>query len=167
MLREQIERIERENAECMKREYINNAIEEAMIEMGYNLVGHREAVKKTGKRIKHELYQFEEGTGVDVTYGENGQITMELGGFDNEDRVPNASEAGKLTEDMHKFCGEYAALERVLEKKGVERKNVSMMPAKEEFAQIINTNEYELVKGVQVFQVRKEKKNELKENQVQ
>ena len=158
----EIEKLEAENANEMVREYIDDALEEAMEEMGYGLVGRREAVKKSGRKIKHELYQFGEGTGVDITYGVNGQITMELGGFDTKDRVPDANEANKLTEDMHRFCGEYVALERLLEKKGVCRRNISLMPPSAEFAQIFNIEDYEMSKSVENFEAKKDKKVESK-----
>ena len=158
IIKRQIETLESEDAESKVREYINDALEEAMEEMGYGLVGSRTATKKTGRKVKHELYHFGEGTGVDITYGDDGQITMELGGFDECDRTPNEGEAAKLTEDMHRFCGEYAALERILEKKGVQRRNISLMLPSPEFAQIFNTEDYEMSKPVQKFEVKKEKK---------
>ena len=59
---------------------------------------------------------------------------------------------------MHRFCGEYSALERVLEEKGIKRRNVSLMPPSADFAQIINTEDYELVRPVTEFVVKKDKK---------
>ena len=155
---EEISRIEEANAQMFEHGYIDEALEEAMEEMGYKIIGRRETVKKSGRRVKHELYYFGDGTGVDVTFGENGHITMELGGFDTQDRVPDASEAERLVEDMHRFCGEYFALERVLEEKGIRRKNISLMPPSADFAQIINTDDYELIKPVSKFVVKKGKK---------
>ena len=163
----EINRIEGIEAQGLERDYIDEALEEAMEEMGYDLVGRRETVKKSGRRVKHELYHFGEGTGVDVTFGENGQITMELGGFDTQDRTPDESETVRLIEDMHRFCGEYSALERILEEKGIKRKNISLMPPSADFAQIINTEDYVMVKPVSEFLVKKEKKSTAKEKHAQ
>ena len=95
---------------------------------------------------------------MDITFGANGQTTMELGGLDDHDRLPDETEADRLTEDMRRFCGEYAALERILEKKGIQRKNISLMTPSAEFASIFNTSDYELKKAVAKFEVKKEKK---------
>lgn len=51
-----------------ERSYINEALDAVMKEMGYELVGDRTQVKKTGKRVRHELYSLREGTAVDVTF---------------------------------------------------------------------------------------------------
>ena len=160
ILRNKIAMLESERLEDMIREYINDSLDEAMRELGYALVGDREKTKKSGKKVRHELYQLEEGTGVDITYGEDGQITMELGGFDIVDRTPNEDEAVRLTEDMHRFCGQYAELEKLLAEKGITRKNVSVLPAAAEFAQIINTEDYNLSKEVSKFEVKKAIKGE-------
>lgn len=154
------EKLEQEDAEAQTKAFIANAIDEAMQEMGYDLVGHREVTKKSGRKAKHELYHFGEGTGVDITFSDEGQITMELGGFDNVDRNPDEAEADRLCDDMQRFCGEYAALERVLEKKGVLRQNIKMFPPVKDYAQIFNTTDYDMTKPVQKFEAKKGQKTE-------
>ena len=163
IINSEIAKLESTDAAEYVQNYINEALESAMKEMGYSIVGTREASKKSGKKVKHELYSFGAGTGVDITYGADGQITMELGGFDSQDRVPDEAEAAKLTEDMHRFCGEFSALERILERQGVQRRNISLMPPSPEFAQIINTEEYVMAVPVQKFEAKKGSKSELKQ----
>lgn len=158
VIQTEIERLEHEDAENQTKAFIANAIDEAMKEMGYDLVGHREVTKKSGRSTKHELYHFGEGTGVDVTFSSDGQITMELGGFDDRDRTPDEAEASRLCDDMQRFCGQYAALERVLEKKGVMRRNIQILPPTRDFAQIINTTDYDMEKPVQKLEIKKTQK---------
>lgn len=162
ILKNKIAELESNRLEEMIRGYINDSLDEAMRELGYSLVGEREKIKKSGQKVKHELYQFEEGSGVDITYGADGQITMELGGFDTVDRTPGEDEAVRLTEDMHRFCGQYEELEKLLAEKGITRRNISMMPASAEFAQIINTEDYNLTKDVSKFEVSSASHSETK-----
>lgn len=128
--------------------YICQCIDEAMVELGYKVAGKREVTKKSGKHFRNELYKFDEGTVVNVTYADDGQITMELGAVDTVDRVPSDAESRSLVEDMTKFCGEYAELEARLKKKGVETKRISILPPHSEYAQIIDISEYEMSESV-------------------
>ena len=157
----EIEKLEADDAEAQTKAFIASAIDDAMKEMGYDLIGHREVTKKSGRKAKHELYHFGEGTGVDITFSSDGQITMELGGFDDTDRDPDENEADRLCDDMQRFCGEYAALERALEKRGVKRRNIQMLPPVKEYAQIFNTTDYEMTKPVQKLVAKKGQKGAL------
>jgi len=167
LLTDEIERLERIEQEGISQEYINAELEDAMEQMGYDLIGKREQVKKSGKRVKHNLFRFGEGTGIDLTYSDNGQITMELGGFDTVDRDPDQNETTELIQEMEKFCGEYAALERILENRGISRKNISLMPPSADFAQIFNTVEYDLEKPVSKLEAQKAKKPEIKAKHIE
>lgn len=143
--------------------YVNKCIDEAMDEMGYHRVGSKEIVtKRTGKKALHELYTFSEGTVVDVTYSEDGQILMQLGAAANEDRTPNEEECHNLVEDMEKFCGEYSVMEEILRRKGIVRKNITMLPPKTEFAQIINVSKYDTTETIETFEVRKKERKKKK-----
>jgi len=134
--------------ERKEESYICQCIDEAMVELGYKVAGRREVTKKSGKHFRNELYKFDEGTVVNVTYADDGQITMELGAVDTVDRVPSDAESRSLVEDMTKFCGEYAELESRLMKKGVETKRISILPPHSEYAQIIDISEYEMSDSV-------------------
>ena len=135
-----------------ERTYINEALDAAMREMGYELVGDRVVRKKTGKHVRHELYSLKDGTAVDVTYADNGQISMELGGIGNTDRSPTAEEGEQLVEDMQSFCKDYATLERKLAERGVTTVHISHMPPSAAYAQIFNANDYEMTKPVEQYQ---------------
>lgn len=149
-----------------EQEYISRSIDEAMEEMGYALVGHREVIKKNGKKFRNELYHFSEGTAVNVTYANNGQITMELGAIDAQDRMPTDRESEKLTEDMIKFCREYGVLEKILEKKGIIRKNIQILPPSAEYAQVINICKYDMYEELERFHINKQRKNDEKERYI-
>ncbi len=135
--------------------YICKCIDESMEELGYKVVGTREVTKKNGKHFRNELYKFDEGTVVNVTYSDDGQITMELGAVDTEDRVPTDSESRSLVEDMNSFCGEYAELEKILIKKGVETNKISILPPHSEYAQIIDISEYDMKEPVGEYSRRR------------
>lgn len=147
-IKDEISLLKTRALEQKEREYIQTALDEAMREMGYELVGDRVVSKKSGKRIRHELYSLENGTAVDITYSENGQITMELGGIDQTDRQPDSSESIQLVEDMKSFCSDYEALSRRLAERGVQTNHISLLPPSVEYAQIFNANDYAMIKPI-------------------
>ena len=124
-----------------------------MIEMGYNLIGSRSVTKKNGKHFENELYLFDEGTAVNVTRSDEGQITMELGGLDKIDRIPTALESQRLCEDMDEFCVDYEEIEKRLVEKGIKVKRISILPAEEQYAQIINVEDYNMKEDVEYYEV--------------
>ena len=149
----EIQLLEKRAAEQMEREYIKTALDEAMQELGYELIGDRVLEKRSGRRIQHELYSLDDGTAVDVTYSDNGQITMELGGLDQNDRQPDYQEAVQLVEDMKSFCVDYDILTQKLAERGIQSDRLSIMPPTVEFAQIINENDFSIRKKVTRFSV--------------
>lgn len=155
-LKTEIERLNSIILSQKEQEYICQAVDEAMIEMGYELVGERSVTKKSGKKFRNGLYVLEEGTAVNVTYADTGQISMELGALDTRDRMPLESEALELAEDMRSFCEHYANLEKRLLEKGVTTKRISVLPPTVEYAQVINATDYELKRPLETY--RKEKK---------
>lgn len=154
ILKRKINELEEQTLQQEEEIYINESIDETMREMGYDLIGERHIQKKNGSKFTKELYLFEEGTAVNVTYASNGQITMELGGIDETDRIPTKEECIQLTQNMRSFCDDYYEIEKRLRKKGVITKRIAIFPAEEQFAQIINVSDYELNKEVSSFEVR-------------
>lgn len=145
-----VERLERLTAaleaEILNNEeqaYINRCIDEVMEDMGYRLIGDRNVVKRSGASFRSELYTFGSGTAVNVTYS-GGNITMELGAVDNCSRLPDESEAKRLTDDMKTFCGSFREFGRRLMEKGVEAEHISLLPPEPEYAQVIDISRYEL-----------------------
>jgi len=137
--------------------YISRCVDEAMQEMGYQMLGNREIVKRSGKRFRNELYLFEEGTAVNVTFSSDGQITMELGGMDTGDRMPTREESAALEADMQSFCEDYREIERRLRQKGIVTTRISVLPADAKYAQIINVSDYQLSGEVSAYEVRSQR----------
>lgn len=127
-----------------EQSYISRCIDEVMEDMGYCLIGNRSVVKKSGAEFRSELYSFGEGTAVNVTYSSAGNITLELGGLDKTDRIPELTEADRLAEDMRSFCGRFSEFERRLLEKGVESEHISLLPPDAAYAQIINLSDYDI-----------------------
>ena len=122
-----------------------------MADMGYDLIGTRKVQKKSGKHYRNELFTFNEGTAVNVTFAPDGQISMELGGLAREDRIPTAEETEVLTRDMESFCDEFDEFERRMLEKGVVVGNrIALSPPAAEYAGIINVNDYEIDASTQI-----------------
>ena len=124
--------------------YISQTIDDVMVEMGYKLIGNNEVTKKSGKHFKKELYLFDEGTAVNVTTSSTGQITMELGLLDTQDRIPDVEETDTLCRQMRTFCGSYADIEKKLAERGIVAKHLSLLPPEAQFAQVINVEDYNM-----------------------
>ena len=126
--------------------YISRSVDEVMAEMGYEVIGHRQVRKKSGKEFRSKLVTYEDGTVINVTESSNGQITMEIGGTDEKDRLPDANERVALRKTMESFCRDFHEIEERLSARGVIcDTRLSMAPPEEAYAQIINLNDYELV----------------------
>jgi hypothetical protein len=133
--------------------YIADAVDEVMIEMGYAVLGSKEVNKSSGRRFRSELYSFDDGTAINVTFSSDGRITMELGGLSDEDRQPTPYETARLCDDMEQFCSDYRDIERRLEQRGVVlSERIALLPPDERYAQIINVADYELVHEVELIQ---------------
>ena len=155
-LKAEISKLEAEALENSEQEYIAEAIDEVMEEMGYDLIGSREVTKKSGKRFRDELYTFSEGTAVNIRYDNQGKIAMELGGIDKTDRLPSSSEASRLEDEMVAFCDKFTEFEKRLAAKGIICKNrVRHLPPKAEYAQIINSSDYDMKKEVETFKAER------------
>lgn len=148
--------LEQQALACEEQAYIRQALDEVMVEMGYSLLGEREVHKRSGARFHHVLYDFGDGTAVDVSYDANGQIAMELGGLDNADRIPTAGESTALCRSMEAFCTSFEEVEKRLAAKGVVLRNrIAMLPPSEEHAQIINVEDYQLTGDAKLFDARR------------
>ena len=160
-----IAKLEEQREDVAEEEYIQNCIDEVMAEMGYELCGNREVTKKSGKVIKNELYHFDEGCAVNVTYQGNGQITMELGGVDNKNRIPSKEESDKLVKDMEEFCDDFKEIEEKLHEKGVWTNHISILPPAPEYAQIIDVSDYEMSRKLEALSVKNEQRKKKKKTE--
>ena len=164
ILKEEICRIKEAVAEDDEQAYISDCLDEVMEEMGYSVLGSREVTKRSGKRFRNELYAYDEGTAVNVTYSSDGRIAMEIGGIDTNDRIPNARETEMLCDSMEKFCRDFETIEKRLREKGVVlAERVSLLPPDAEYAQIINTAEYSLETEVKTIAVKKQRRSAVKQ----
>lgn len=160
-LRHEVAELESQSAKIEEQQYISESLDQVMRDMGYNVVGSREVVKKSGRKFRNELYHFSEGSVVNVTYAVNGQISMELGGVDTCDREPSEEESSVLCDEMVEFCDEFPEIERRLKEKGVVLMNrISMLPPAKEYAQIINVSDFNMTDKVDVLETASKKQTE-------
>lgn len=144
-----------------EQEYISDCIDSVMAEMGYDVIGDREVTKRSGKRFKSRLFTYSDGTALNVTHSDDGQIAMELGGIDHIDRLPTDEEAKILCEDMEDFCTDFSEIEKRLLGKGIVAKSrIAISPPSAEFASIINISDYNTgdVSNVSVFTAKNKRR---------
>ena len=161
-LKGMIEELRSSSIQAEEQAYISNAIDEVMMEIGYQLIGNRSVTKKNGRRFRSELYTFSEGTAVNITHSSNGQIAMELAGIDTTDRQPTDAESNLLCTEMENFCVAFSEFEKRLAEKGVISKHISLLPPTSEYAQIININDYEIQKTTNFSELRANKMTAVK-----
>lgn len=148
---DEIKRLEQQIVRQQEQVYITKCVNEVMSEMGYDIIGSREVRKKSGRHFRNELFSFNEGTAVNVTYSPDGQISMELGGLDREDRIPTKEEEEVLTSDMESFCSEFEEFEKRMRARGVIVSNrIALSPPSSEYAAIINVSDYDISDSTQI-----------------
>ncbi len=159
ILKSEIKRIKEAVDVDDEQAYISDCLDEVMEEMGYTVIGSREVAKKNGKHFRNELYTYGEGTAVNVTYSSDGKIAMELGGIDTTDRLPDDRETSVLCESMEHFCDDFKEIEkRLLEKGVVLADRISLLPPSAEYAQIINTTDYQMTQKAETLQTQKQQR---------
>lgn len=159
LLKAEIKRIKDTVDADDEQAYISDCLDEVMEEMGYTVIGSREVTKKNGKRFRNELYTYGEGTAVNVTYSSDGKIAMELGGIDATDRLPDSHETTVLCESMENFCEDFKEIEKRLLAKGVVLADrISLLPPSAEYAQIINTSDYNMTEKAETLQTKKQRR---------
>ena len=159
----EISRMEKQRLEAAEREYISDEMTAVMEEMGYDILGSREVIKKSGTKFLNELYDYGNGNAVNITYASDGKITMELGKMDSSDRIPDTSEKAVLVGTMTEFCSRFREIEDHLAEKGIlAEKRLSLMPPDEAFAQIINTEDYILYQNKRENEEKRRKERNVK-----
>ena len=147
------EALEKEVLEQQEKEYIARCTDEVMKEMGYDLIGARQVVKKSGRHFRSELYTFTEGTAVNVTYSDDGQIAVEIGGISQDDRLPDAGESAVLVDAMAEFCSEFAVFEKKMAERGIlVSSRIAKLPPAPEHASLININDYQMNRSVSLLE---------------
>lgn len=111
----EIETEEKEALREAEQLEIAKAIDLAMEELGYPLLGSKNG--DSGLRMK--VFQFDEQAGLEVRQNTAGQIRIRVVGIANEEKKANKKEAGLLLAEQQKFCGEYDRIVEKLQEKGV------------------------------------------------
>ena len=167
LLEQAVSKLEIEANRKAEAEYITDSINDVMIEMGYNNIGERHIQKKSGKKYNSELYDYGNGTAVNITYGSDGKISMELGKLDVKDRIPDNEEKASLVNAMETFCLNFNEIENRLLSRGVKVSDrISMMPPEEAFAQIINTTDYHIISSSESKETNKRKEQIIKKETI-
>ena len=136
--------------------YVEKAIGEVMQEMGYDVLGMRDVTKRSGKHFVSRLFSYGADTAINVTYADDGQISMEMGKTDLVDRIPTDMETNYLENQMLHFCDEFKDMEKRLADKGVlVGKRIALSPPTADYAQIINTQDYKITASEKEHRERK------------
>ena len=162
-LKSEIRRLKEASLFQQEQSYISETIDQIMVDIGYELAGDRDVIRKNGRHFHNELYVLENGVGVNVTFSDTGQIAMELGALDDKDRYPSEEEARNLVEDMRGFCEKYRELEARLQSHGIVSTHISLLPPTQEYAQVINTKEYNLKKPIDYYRAQEKRKSRKEE----
>lgn len=126
---------------CQRKQeqYIQNALDETMKEMGYAIIG---ASQDKETQSTNKLYRLQGEAVLNVVYASNGQVTMQVGKASAADRVPEKRELPQMVADMQHFCTQYPQICQSLTQKGLKLDTVCLLPPTAEFAQIINTEPF-------------------------
>jgi hypothetical protein len=141
-LEAEIKSLEREYVQAEEQAYIIQVVNEVMSEMGAPLLGYRAG---QNMHLYNELFSFEDGTVVNVTYNSEGSVVFEMAGAGEDDHMPDAAEVALLCRHMEYFCSKrFPDFVKRLAERGVHYVERHQYPPEAEYAQIININDYEL-----------------------
>ncbi len=135
---------ELDNIENQK--YICDVYNEVMAEMGYPLLGKlKESVDDS---VINMLYDFDNGATVSVTLS-GGDTIFEIGQLSDTDRELDMAERVASKHDMEIFCDKYQIIKEKLKEKHVIIDPQNELPPSEEYAQVFNVNDYDIVENAQ------------------
>lgn len=134
-----------------EQEIIAEAIDEAMEEMGYDLIASTD--RECEAPVQAQVFSFSEGVGVQVI--ENaGRISMEIVGIGTNNRKPTESESAYLETKMVDFCQSYQILEQKLRQKGiVKAEKIHHFPPDKKYARILNVDNFAQKKEATTLQM--------------
>lgn len=135
-----------------ERQIVTEAIEETMVEMGYELIAAQAPSERAGDDVSAQVYSFSNGTGIQVMEC-GGQVSLEVVGLGTNNRLPDETERSYLEEQMADFCDAYEDVEERLAKKGIVRAQMIFhkKPDKK-YARILNLSVLEQKKQVDTLQ---------------
>ena len=157
LLRERLAALEEKALKESKREYIHQAMDEEMRNMGYRVVGSRDITTPYGVSFKEELYQIEDdGVVASVIYQSDGMIAVEIGGL-TEDAASHELLGEKMTdaleEHQQSFCSKADQFEKNMAARGVVC-NISRMPPDRTHAPLFCVKDYEMKVEVGLLEER-------------
>lgn len=120
---------------------INKAIDEAMCSLGYDLIG----VKEASARGSVKLFQFANGTGIQIVQKTDGAVRLKVVGLAQGNRTPDKAEQEYLVHMQEEFCTAYDSIKDAFEAHGIRQVigSEKRLPPDEQFAQIIDITEYD------------------------
>ncbi|MEQ2512055.1 hypothetical protein WMO66_12510 [Faecousia sp. CLA-AA-H192] len=140
-LRAEIEAEEQKALRKAEQREIAMAIDLAMKELGYPLLGAKNG--GSDSHVKMKIFQFDEQTGLEVRQDVIGQIRIRVVGMANEEKKPTEKDADLLLTEQQKFCGEYDKIVKKLQEKGVRRsKEICRMEPDTRHAAYVNMVDY-------------------------
>lgn len=142
LLNQKAKELQEENLRIQESREVTRILNEVMEEMGYQVLGTKDIAKKSGDKVHNTVFSYGEGSGIHVV--DNGErITMEIVGLDDADRDISQEEKEYLEEEQVHFCDSFHEIEEELERRGVVLKQrVRMMPPSQEYAAIMNMDNY-------------------------
>ena len=164
-----IESIELENKKLNEEVYkraekteVEKCIDEAMEELGYELVGNRPQTSDESVR----LYHFSTGSAVQMVRKGDGAISMKVVGLSDTSRLPNSDEAEFLYKQQIAFCDAYDLITDKLKEKGIVKipGTEKRLPPNVQFSQVVNLNDYHLAEGQKITHGETSKEQRLNVN---
>lgn len=127
--------------ERAERDKVEKSIDAAMASLGYRLIG----TKGKSAEGSVKLYEFSDGTGIQMTQRADGVVRMKVVGIGRAERSLDRADTEHLVKMQETFCDVYGTIVEAFEKQGVcqisgtERK----LPPDVQFAQMIDVLEYD------------------------
>ena len=118
--------------EINEREYIINGVNDAMTNLGYNIISSEYVSKR-----HDSLYEFTDDAGIEVFISEDGTMIMQLVAM-GDDKDLSAKESQNLVNEMANFCERYPEIKNALKAKGIILKQERLLPPDAGFARKVN-----------------------------
>lgn len=142
LLKQQIKQMEEALLARAERKEIALCIDEAMRELGYELIGSK---RKGSRNSIFTLYNFHGKTGLQVVQREDGVVRIQVVGLSNGTHTVSDDEEDFLFHEQELFCEDYEKIVRAFESKGIRGKKGSVYrnPPDRQFNTYVNVHEYD------------------------
>ena len=154
-LRDRIVQLEENTLAESQREYIHQAMDEEMKNMGYKVIGTRNIASPHGLTFIEELYQLEDdGVAASVIYQSDGRIAVEIGALTRDDGAYERnieSMTGVLEDHQRNFCSKAVDFEKNMAEKGVICK-INRLPPDGAHAPVFCVEDYAMQREVSFWE---------------